>query len=49
MKAKDIAEQLRLAKYNLEANKQDFDEYKQKAQRILQVDIVITAGFVQAR
>uniref|UniRef100_A0A914RJ52 Uncharacterized protein n=1 Tax=Parascaris equorum TaxID=6256 RepID=A0A914RJ52_PAREQ len=26
---------LRLAKYNLEANKHEFDEYKQKAQKIL--------------
>uniref|UniRef100_A0A915BFW6 Golgin-84 n=1 Tax=Parascaris univalens TaxID=6257 RepID=A0A915BFW6_PARUN len=28
-------EELRLAKYNLEANKHEFDEYKQKAQKIL--------------
>uniref|UniRef100_A0A0N5AZF4 Golgin-84 n=1 Tax=Syphacia muris TaxID=451379 RepID=A0A0N5AZF4_9BILA len=28
-------EELRLAKYNLEANKSEFDEYKQKAQKIL--------------
>lgn len=27
--------QIRLAKYNLEANKNEFDEYKQRAQKIL--------------
>jgi hypothetical protein len=36
-KCKEFSEQLRLAKYNLEQNKHEFDEYKQKAQRILQV------------
>uniref|UniRef100_A0A914WIR4 Golgin-84 n=1 Tax=Plectus sambesii TaxID=2011161 RepID=A0A914WIR4_9BILA len=36
LRSKDAVDQLRLAKYNLEANKHEFDEYKQKAQRILQ-------------
>ncbi|VDD86650.1 unnamed protein product [Enterobius vermicularis] len=34
-KSKLQNEELRLAKYNLEANKHEFDEYKQKAQKIL--------------
>lgn len=37
MTSSESGEALRLAKYNLEANKKEFDEYKQKAQRILQV------------
>ncbi|VDM45176.1 unnamed protein product [Toxocara canis] len=35
LSARQQAEELRLAKYNLEANKHEFDEYKQKAQKIL--------------
>jgi hypothetical protein len=36
LRAKEIDAQLRLAKYNLEANKNEFDDYKSKAQKILQ-------------
>ena len=35
LKASEGSDSLRLAKYNLEANKKEFDEYKQKAQKIL--------------
>ncbi|KAK6106847.1 Golgin subfamily A member 5 protein [Brugia pahangi] len=31
----NLTEEIRLAKYNLEANKHEFDEYKQRAQKIL--------------
>lgn len=40
VQSRDAIDQLKLAKYNLEANKQEFDEYKQKAQRILQVQAI---------
>uniref|UniRef100_A0A915IK20 Golgin-84 n=1 Tax=Romanomermis culicivorax TaxID=13658 RepID=A0A915IK20_ROMCU len=36
IRCNEFAEQLKLAKYNLESNKLEFDEYKQKATKILQ-------------
>lgn len=45
VRCKDFGEQLKLAKYNLEANKMEFDEYKQKAQRILQVISFFASAF----
>ncbi|KAM3721430.1 Golgin subfamily A member [Dirofilaria immitis] len=35
MNEQNLVEEIRLAKYNLEANKHEFDEYKQRAQKIL--------------
>ncbi|VDM95435.1 unnamed protein product [Thelazia callipaeda] len=35
MNERSLTEEIRLAKYNLEANKHEFDEYKQRAQKIL--------------
>ncbi|VDK43764.1 unnamed protein product [Gongylonema pulchrum] len=35
MNEQSLSEEIRLAKYNLEANKHEFDEYKQRAQKIL--------------
>ncbi|VDO46923.1 unnamed protein product, partial [Onchocerca flexuosa] len=35
MNEQNLVEEIRLAKYNLKANKHEFDEYKQRAQKIL--------------
>ncbi|VDK83645.1 unnamed protein product, partial [Litomosoides sigmodontis] len=35
MNEQKLMEEIRLAKYNLEANKHEFDEYKQRAQKVL--------------
>ena len=39
VRSRDAHDQLKLAKYNLEANKLEFDEYKEKTKRILQVHL----------
>lgn len=47
LRSKQHNEEMRLAKYNLEANKHEFDEYKQKAQKILNAKEQLLASLKQ--